>query len=154
MNHHNDQDALTLQLLMNSNNSVSQVNEQKENNKTLNFLPPSNSKQFSLYDMNVTRLTHQHEESQRKYNMWLKKRQEQNVETLKKDIESKKKNEMNFDLDYWKKKFLYPYALDTGPLKASAGENAITSEDVVNQNNILEKLGKNNQFNILDTNAL
>ena len=63
MNHHNDQDALTLQLLMNSNNSVSQVNEQKENNKTLNFLPPSNSKQFSLYDMNVTRLTHQHEES-------------------------------------------------------------------------------------------
>jgi hypothetical protein len=76
------------------------------------------------------------------------------VETLKKDIESKKKNEMNFDLEYWKKKFLYPYALDTGPLKASAGENVITSEDVVNQNKILEKLGKNNQFNILDTNAL
>lgn len=39
------------------------------------------------------------------------------METLKRDIESKKKNEMNLDLDYWKKKFLYPYALDTGPLK-------------------------------------
>ena len=49
--------------------------------------------------------------------MWLKKRQEQNVDTLKKDIESKKKNELNFDLENWKKKFLYPYALDTGPLK-------------------------------------
>lgn len=24
---------------------------------------------------------------------------------------------MNLDLDYWRKKFLYPYALDTGPLK-------------------------------------
>jgi hypothetical protein len=40
------------------------------------------------------------------------------VDTLKKDIESKKKNELNFDLESWKKKFLYPYALDTGPLKS------------------------------------
>ena len=41
------------------------------------------------------------------------------MDNLKKDIEAKKKNEMNLDPDYWKKKFLYPYALDTGPLKLS-----------------------------------
>jgi hypothetical protein len=30
---------------------------------------------------------------------------------------SKKKNEMNLDMDYWKKRFLYPYALDLAPIK-------------------------------------
>jgi hypothetical protein len=53
----------------------------------------------------------------KKYNQWVKKKEEHNVETLKKDTETKKKNEMNLDLDYWKKRFLYPYALDTAPLK-------------------------------------
>ena len=47
----------------------------------------------------------------------MKKKEEQNVDTLKKDTESKKKNEMNLDLNYWKKRFLYPYALDTAPMK-------------------------------------
>ena len=54
------------------------------------------------------------------------------------------------DLDYWKKKFLYPYALDTGPIKIVDGGNA---QDLAAQAKIMEKLGKNN-FNILDTNAL
>ncbi len=67
--------------------------------------------------MNVNRMHSFHDESIKKYNQWVKRREEQNVETLKKDIESKKKNELNLDLDYWKKKFLYPYALDTGPIK-------------------------------------
>jgi hypothetical protein len=48
----------------------------------------------------------------------LKSDQNQNpVETIKKDTESKKKNELNLDLDYWKNKFLYPFALDGGPIK-------------------------------------
>jgi len=51
------------------------------------------------------------------------------VETLKRDIESKKKNEMNLDLDYWKKKFLYPYALDTGPLKLNESSVGTVSAD-------------------------
>lgn len=57
----------------------------------------------------------------------MKKREEQNVETLKNDLESKKKNELNLDIDYWKKKFLYPYALDTGPIKM--GDNANSAQD-------------------------
>ena len=49
---------------------------------------------------------------------WLKKKGEYTVENFKKDFnEPRKKVEMNLDLDYWKKRFLYPYALDTAPLK-------------------------------------
>jgi hypothetical protein len=33
-----------------------------------------------------------------------------------------KKVEMNLDLDYWKKRFLYPYALDTAPLRFNEGQ--------------------------------
>jgi len=68
---------------------------------------------------------------------------------LKRDIDSKRKNELNLDLDYWKKKFLYPYALDTGPLKL--GE--VSAADVEQQSKMMEKLGKTN-FNVLESNAL
>lgn len=43
---------------------------------------------------------------------------------FKKDSDPKKRNEMNLDLDYWKKRFLYPYALDTAPLRhGSSGDS-------------------------------
>lgn len=82
--------------------------------------------------MNVNRFVQFHDESIKKYNTWMKKRQEQNVDTLKRDIESKKKNEMNLDLDYWKKRFLYPYALDTGPLKLNDSGNGgqVNADDI------------------------
>lgn len=38
---------------------------------------------------------------------------------------------MNLDLDYWKKKFLYPYALDTGPLKLNEnGSSGVNADDI------------------------
>lgn len=62
---------------------------------------------------------------------------------------------MNLDMDYWKKKFLYPYSLDTGPLKLNEnGGGQATAEDIAQQQKIMEKLGKAKNFNILETNAL
>jgi len=55
-------------------------------------------------------------------NQWRRKKDEYTVENFKKELnEPKKKVEMNLDIDYWKKKFLYPYALDTAPLKLNEG---------------------------------
>jgi hypothetical protein len=52
----------------------------------------------------------------------MKKKDEYTVENFKKELnEPKKRVEMNLDLDYWKKRFLYPYALDTAPLKFNDG---------------------------------
>ena len=106
-----------------------------------------------IYDMNVNRFHQFHDESIKKYNQWMKRREEQNVDTLKRDLESKKKNELNLDLEYWKKKFLYPFALDTGPLKLQEGGAGVTAADVMQQAKMMEKLGKSN-FNILETSAL
>jgi hypothetical protein len=114
-------------------------------------------KAASVYELNVNRFHQFHDESVKKYNQWVKKRQEQNVDTLKKDIESKKRNEMNLDPDYWKKKFLYPFALDTGPLKTAdlpGGGIQASAEDLAQQQKLMEKLGKARNFNILETNAL
>ena len=97
--------------------SSTQMLSEKLNRDSQQKLMNAKQKSQSIYDMNVNRFQQFHDESVKKYNQWVKKRQEQNVDTLKRDNDSKKKNEMNLDLDYWKKKFLYPYALDTGPLK-------------------------------------
>eukprot|EP00347_Sterkiella_histriomuscorum_P010573 403375759 len=159
----NDIDPLASMLLNpNLNNQ-----EAKENKDTFNHNSSSNAntqallmnnakqKSQSIFEMNINRFQQFHDESIKKYNQWVKKRQDQNVDTLKRDIESKKKNEMNLDLDYWKTKFLYPYALDTGPLKLQEnGVGQVTADDLAQQQKIMEKLGKAKNFNILETNAL
>ena len=79
----------------------------------------------NVFEMNINRFHQFHEESVSKYKQWLKKREDMaNVDTFKKDTDAKKKNELNMDMDYWKKKFLYPFALDTGPLKLTDGGSA------------------------------
>lgn len=59
----------------------------------------------------------------------MKKKEEQQVETLKKDVDSKKKNDLNLDVDYWKKRFLYPFALDTAPLKMNEASTSTFEND-------------------------
>ena len=55
----------------------------------------------------------------------MKKKEEQQTQQEQVDnADNKKKNDMNLDLDYWKKRFLYPFALDkinTAPLKLIDG---------------------------------
>lgn len=58
----------------------------------------------------------------------MKKKDEYTVENFKRELnEPKKRVEMNLDLDYWKKRFLYPYALDTAPLKFNDGQISTTA---------------------------
>ena len=45
------------------------------------------SKAKHIFEMNVNRFQQFHDESVKKYDQWLKKREEQNVDTLKKDID-------------------------------------------------------------------
>ncbi len=59
----------------------------------------------------------------------MKKKEEQQVDNLKKDVDSKKKNDLNLDVDYWKKRFLYPFALDTAPLRINEGSSSISQFD-------------------------
>lgn len=93
------------------------VFENEENND----LAIAKQKAQGIYEQNINKFQQFHDESIKKYNQWIKKKEHQSVEILKKENESKKKNEMNLDLDYWKKKFLYPYALDIAPLKNNDG---------------------------------
>ena len=37
---------------------------------------------------------------------------------------------MNLDLDYWKKRFLYPYALDTAPIRAGDNNGSVSQSDL------------------------
>jgi len=83
----------------------------------------------------------------------MKKKAEYSIENFKKELnEPKKKVEMNLDLEYWKKKFLYPYALDTAPIKLDM-QSTGTDWEMQQQNKMLEKLGKTN-FNVLESTAL
>lgn len=53
---------------------------------------------------------------------WMKKKEEFSLENYKREQnEPKKRFEMDLNLDYWKQKFLFPYALDTAPLKLNDG---------------------------------
>ncbi len=72
-----------------------------------------------------------HDESIKKYNQWVKKKEEQQESFDPQAFNSQegqatKKAELNLNPDYWSKKFLYPYSLDTGPLKIQ--ENNIKEE--------------------------
>jgi len=73
-----------------------------------------------IYEQTIQRFTQFHEESNRKFNMWTKKKEEDQEKTQHKhDPNSQKKAEMNLDVEYWKSRFLYPFALDTGPMRIS-----------------------------------
>lgn len=58
--------------------------------------------------------------------MWAKKREEdKEAEQQKQDPNSQKKAEMNLDVDYWKTRFLYPFALDTGPMRVTTHNDKV-----------------------------
>ena len=46
------------------------------------------------------------------------------------DSQPKRKHELNMDPEYWKKRFLYPYALDPAPLRLD-DESTQTPEQVI-----------------------
>ena len=58
------------------------------------------------------------------------------------DPDQKNRKEMNLDLNYWKNKFLYPYALNLAPLKLpDSGLNHYKNEqDTIQQNRLKKQL--------------
>ena len=74
-----------------------------------------------------------------KYQNWQKVKSENTIENFRQELaDAKRKTEQNLDFDYWKNKFLYPYSLDTAPLKYAENLEAGAGNGDKNNLNVLE----------------
>ena len=74
-----------------------------------------------------------------RYQNWQKVKSENTIENFRQELaDAKRKTEQNLDFDYWRNKFLYPYSLDTAPLKYAENQGPSTNNSEKANMNVLE----------------